>query len=737
MTDLSPAPPGIERAARVVAAVATVWFVVAISWGLFGRVAGGHEAVVGSRGIAADNMLAWHILGPVREYTVERPPPSQYYAHHPWGSFWTITAFASVLGRHAFVPRLVAVLTSAAVPPLLYGIGRALFGPIPGALAALAYTTLPMTLAFGNFPGFEVPLCTACLLTTWGYLRFAQTRKALWAGVSLLGVAWSVHCDWEANVFLGVAVGIGTVFAFFSDATPSRRAEARSFAQWASLSAVIALTTLLGYVVYFQSIEALGPLLAQGARRSGGNAHPLVGILLERRYWIDVTFTPLAVLVGKIALPIFLFRVFVLRRTLEAFAVALLVMAVVQYVQFKNGADVHIYWPYPFAPYYALSVAVIAHTAAAAARALSDVAGRPRWLARGPLVAVAAVALVPLVILPDGVTGLCYARMTGGRFNERGKPIYREEDKSQVLEWMATRLSDRGTVALHQSMRPSWAQAWALGRASDAVADLPLTHSPVEQRYLVADLDFLSSYEQAKLAQAFPLVVVGHYVLADRGALPAPVQAFRFDEREPTALEWYLRSGVDRVRTIQPDPFLTWELRAHYAEEPNPPPSGAPRSLEELRIAHNVAVDAGDAALALRDEHALVARLESGPATTYTDGTRLLGVAYQGGVAPTLTIFFLAVGPARADLQFEVTSTIDEAPRFSLVPRDERTKQLGSQFSLPSRLWKRGFIYAEECEIRHRPGRERFVGYFTGMNTEPPPRPADGSGPATVLALPR
>ncbi|MGH7272051.1 MAG: ArnT family glycosyltransferase, partial [Polyangiaceae bacterium] len=161
-------PARVEQTAKAVVIAATVWFALAISWGILGPVGGGHWSVVASRGIIAENMLKWGIWGPVRNYTLSRPPVQFYYAHHPWGSFWVIAAFMRVFGRHTFVPRLAPILMSVATPPLLYGIGRSLWGPVPGALAALAYVVLPLTLAFGNFPGFEVPLIFGCLLTTWG-----------------------------------------------------------------------------------------------------------------------------------------------------------------------------------------------------------------------------------------------------------------------------------------------------------------------------------------------------------------------------------------------------------------------------------------------------------------------------------------------------------------------------------------------------------------------------------------
>jgi hypothetical protein len=162
----------VERVARIVVVVSTVWLALAVIWGICGPIGGGHWAIVASRGIMADNMVTWGIWGPVREYALSRPTPQLYYVHHPWGTYWVIGALAKVFGRHAFVPRLEPVLMCVACPPLLYGIGRALWGPVPGALAALAYSVLPIVLAFGNFPGFEGPLIFGCLLTTWGYLRF-------------------------------------------------------------------------------------------------------------------------------------------------------------------------------------------------------------------------------------------------------------------------------------------------------------------------------------------------------------------------------------------------------------------------------------------------------------------------------------------------------------------------------------------------------------------------------------
>src|SRR5438874_2051275 len=70
------------RVARGVAIAATTWFALAAGWELFGPLLAGHYASSASVGIIADNMLRWHIPGPVWEYTTARPTPDMYYCHN-------------------------------------------------------------------------------------------------------------------------------------------------------------------------------------------------------------------------------------------------------------------------------------------------------------------------------------------------------------------------------------------------------------------------------------------------------------------------------------------------------------------------------------------------------------------------------------------------------------------------------------------------------------------------------
>jgi hypothetical protein len=727
-----------SRLAPFVVAVATVWFAAALSWGLFGRIPAGHDAVIAARGIVADNMLAWHIWGPVRQYTTERPGLDLVYGHHPFGSFWLIAAFVKVLGRHTFVPRLVPVLLSVATPPLLYGVGRALWGPVPGALAAVTYTVLPISLAFGNFPGFEVPLAFGCLLTAWGYVRFAQRWEPKWMAVSLAGVVCATNSDWEANVFLGVALATVCIAAlwapsrWFSPAVPPVRL--RSFMKWWGLAVGITAITLLAYTYNLVRIGAVDNLMTEAGKRARGNSTPLKYVLDSRQYWIDLTFTPLAIAVGKVAAPLLAARILFLGRLLEIFPVAIGITAGVQYILFKNGADVHVYWPMPFAPYAALAVGAVAASALDVTRWVCRRFRRERALPQAQAVVTALVALVPLAILPDGVRALHYARATGGRFNEKGKIIYSDYDKIAALEWFARRMEGRGVTLVHDSIHPTWSQDWVLHRPLKK-AGIPVGSATGDERYFFGDMRFMSPEEQQRLAHDFHVIAVGPILFVDRAAPPAPVDGYSFDLREPNAFEWYFLCGVDPVRTVRADPWYTWELRDQYGQTPNPPPTSAPGTPEELRVAHNIAVAEGDDARAHDREAELVDRLRVSVAVPFTDGTSLLGELFTRGVAPALTLYFHAVGPARSDLQFHIDSTVTAKPRFSLVGVDSTTRQVNETFALPARAWKRGYIYSLRSEIRQRPGSERYVGYFESVDRRTAPRLANGAESVTLLDL--
>ncbi|MGH7271735.1 MAG: hypothetical protein ACREJ3_14990, partial [Polyangiaceae bacterium] len=510
------------------------------------------------------------------------------------------------------------------------------------------------------------------------------------------------------------------------------------FWTWWALALGITLVTVGAYVLYFQHIGALDDLIKQDAKRSRGSDIALDRVLYARKYWIDLSFTPLAIAIGKIAAPIFAYRFLILRRPREIFSLGILAMAIVEYVHFKNGADVHTFWPLPFAPYWALSLGVLGETLSDlvrfAFRAGGDVIDRHVV----SMVVLGVLGLVALAILPDGVRGLRYARTTGGRFNDRGRRIFQDVDKSEAASWMAKRMADGTVVQIDQSMHSTWAIDWALHKPTVGVDRIPSRDVVASDRYYIADFAFMTPAQQIWLAAQFHLTIVGgQFVFVDRLEPFAPIDAYAFSSREPSPLEWYFVDGVDPVRTVVADPFLTWEFREQFGQAPNPPPVGiAPRGLDDLRISHNIATVTGDRAGAERDQATLVAQLSTGAATKFTDGTQLLGERYIPGVAPVLEVYFLASGPSPDDReQFEIQSVIDSPPLFSLVERDVRVKTLGMPLAIPPRLWKPWFIYVSRTEIRRRVGEESYEGFFTSSKGEVAPQPLDGNGTIPLLTL--
>ncbi len=638
-----------------------------------------------------------------------------------------------VLGSHTYVPRLEPIAMSIATPALLFGIGRSLWGPMQGALAALAYVVLPITLAFGNFPGFEVPLVFGVLLTTWGYVRFAEKWERRWLVVSLVGALWTANVDWQGSVFLATALGSLLVTTYllphWFGHPPARR-----FGQWWALSTSITCLTLLAYGAYIVHIDGLDTLLSQKALRERGSDIALLDVLGSRWYWIDSAFTPVAVTVGKIALPVFLYRVIARKKTREIFPLSILVMASISYAHFKNGADAHYYWPLPFAPYWALSVGVLSETLLEIGLWLRRRYGwddRGRW----PAATYGAMGLMVLAILPDGIRSMPYGKGTGGRFNDRGRRIFQDLDKAVALSWMTGRMEGPTRVLIHGSMHSNWANDWALHRPIAGTDGIPARVARADDRYLVADLAFVNAGDQQKLGAQFHLDVVGQFLMADRVGPYAPADGYVFDAREPTALEWYLAYGADPIRTVRADPWYTWELRDHFGQTPNPAPPDEPTTIDQLRIAHNVAVASGDAERAAKCRSDLVAQLAVFPATKFTDGTLLLGERFLPGVAPTLEVYLLAGGPTPDEDQFDIESVIQRRPIVSLVGADDRVRTLGRPLFPPPKLWKAGFIYVSRTEIRSRPGQETFVGFFTAPEKAHPPMPLDGAAKIRLLTL--
>jgi hypothetical protein len=719
------------RVARIVLAVATLWFGLAAAWELFGPLLAGHYASSASMGIIGENMLRWKIAGPVWEYTTSRPSPALYYCHHPWGIFWTTAAFLKVFGHHDFVCRLPAVLLSVATPPLLYGVARSIWRPAAGAMAALSFTVLPIALSFANFNALEVPVIAWGLLATWGFVRFTQTSRRRYLWIAVLGTLLALNADWPAFVLIGELLAFGLFRAVLLPKRVFGGFDARRYMQWWALTATTAVLTIAAYLLIFHSAGKLTELVESYGQRSTGNALSLAAVLHARRYWIELSFTPIAILLGKIGAVVALGRLIACRSEHEVVPLAWLGMATAQYVVFKQGADIHVFWPHYFAAYFALAIGAIVAT-------LTPLLERVPRLGRdhGAVLAMALIAAPILLVLRDGIPALVYARQTGGRFNEKGLIIHSDGAKTEFLHWLGRDAKLGGVVDMHPGMSTTWAQVWALGgRVVRANRSSPTRSDGRPSPAYLADSRYLSGVRQAELAGRFHVVAVGPFWRIDPAEEWAPLTAYSFVEREPTWWEWSFVSATEPQRTIVADPFLTWQLRAHL-DQPVEPPVVDPQSLEQKLIAYNLALAAHDrdhAERRLREVRGGLRPLDA----RFDDGTEVLGVDVQVGVRPLLTLVVRAGGPASESVALKVHAKVVERPFLSTTMADPVERDVALPLAIQPSRWKPGFLYPVPIPIQKRPGTEVFYANFTASKGQVAPKLVSGAASVEVLRLPR
>ncbi len=666
-------------------------------------------------------MLRWRIPGPVWDYTATRPTPAMYYCHHPWGIFWTTAALMKVLGRHDFICRLAPVLLSAATPPLLFALGRAIWRPAAGAAAAAAFVVLPITLAFANFNALEVPVIAWSLLGLWGFVRMTQTGRRRHLVAALAGMVLALHSDWPAYVLAGSMLAFGVLRGFLARGLFGPLRKERRYAQWWVFGTCSAALTLALYLWLFKEAGKLNDLFGSYDMRSSGNVAPLHAVLETRRYWIELCFPPIAIALGKAAAVLCALRLLVLRREHEVIPLAVLLMATVQYVVFRQGADIHVFWPHYFAVFFALGMGAMVATLAPILALVPGLRGD----GRAPVLALGAALLPVLAVARDGVPALRYARETGGRFNEKGLIIHSDGAKTAFLRFVDPTIPRSAVVSMPDGMKATWSQLWTLGgRVLADHRNLPARGG--RSAVWLADTRFLGADVQGTVARDFHVTAVGPFWRVGEGEPAAPLDAYSFVESEPSWWEWYFLSGTEPHREVVPDPWLTWELRTHLGQ-PADPPAGAPVTLEQKRIAHNVAVAAGDAAGAA----ALLAAIEREIApvhAAFDDGTEIVGTTFHGEARPLLTILLKAGGPTAADVQLSVKSKVIARAAWSTTMADPTDREVGVPLGLPPRLWKKGFLYSDPVAIRKRPGTEVFRASFRGAGPKRVGIPARGGG---------
>jgi 4-amino-4-deoxy-L-arabinose transferase-like glycosyltransferase len=718
------------RVSRALAWLAALFFCLVALWESTGPILAGHYAATAGMGVIADNYLHWDVAGPVWEYTLTRPREAAFYCHHPFATFRLTELSLWLLGRTDFAARAPAIALSAVTPLLLHGIGRRLYRPAAGAAAALAFVVLPITLSFAAMNALEVPVTAWSLLGLYGLVRFTDGQRARDALVSLAGFGLAMHSDWAGFLVVGGVLAVVGLSAFV---LPERlvafggrgRMRPRAVgAYWAALAS-LAVLSFAYYVALFHSFGKLDDLLAAYGQRSAGRELPLGEVLASRRYWIELSFSPVAIALGKLAALVVPVRLALTRRAREALPLAVLFMATVQYVVFRQGADIHVFWPHYFGAFFALGMGALVDGAC-------RLASRVSLLLRGaPLAHAWALALglaaAPLaLVLRDGLPALLYARETGGRFNEKGLLIHSDGAKLAFLRAIAPRLEGARGVDLHEGMKGNWAHVWALGKPGARVVGLhrPVPVTPAREPYL-ADTRFLLDELQEGLVSRFHVTAHGPFFFVDRER-QAPLDALRLVTREPSLFERFFVSGTEPVRSFEPDALTTWELRHHLAPSTvdaallDAARATSPRDVRDRRMLANLARATGDPSLEAREAE-LLAAYEPIDAS-FADGTTVVGVRFEPGVRKVLRVLLRAGTRPAFDLQLGVRSRVTARATLSTTMPDPLVREVGLPLPVAPKRWKSGYLYEDEVAVRRRPGREVFSAYLWVRGREKAPR---------------
>lgn len=736
---------GVDRVALAVVVVATAWLGFTAVWGMGGVPGGGHTGA-GNAGtfMAAEQMIRWHSLYPGRSwYTGIRPEGAALMCHHPYGQYYVPALLFLFFGHHDVLLHLPAVLLSIAIPPLLYAITKERWGAPIGAVAAAGYVVVPIAVGFSSYWNLETICIFGSLLFFWGHSRHMATGQRRYLAASLAGLGVVVSGDWVGYLLVAPTMAWAFLRVFVLPARLTPRFRTRPYARWWALSVVLMAASLLWWVGLFARVDQIPQWLGAEDSRGGGGLSTLHEALQSRKAWIDFSFTPLAILIGKIAAPLCVVRLLVVRRDEETYAVGLLFGAVVQYVAFRKGADVHIYWPHYFAAYFALALAELAGMLGLA---VAWVARRVRPAGRTRVQLAGAVGLVlglvpALAMAPDAVRSLEVWRRTGGRYDEHGSLIRSHVDLLDVIQQVVLPRMRRGAaIDAHKSMQWGWEFQWkAQGVGNAAEAPVLGAADVGSHPFWIARASGLTGDEQRKIAASAHVRIYGDAWVVDQREPPAAVDAYSLNEREPNALEWLFYGGTEPMRSVgaNPDPWLTWEWRTHLGQ-PASIPTGTPQTLDQMRIAHNVAVATGDQAGADRWLRAIEQPLDRTPSTTFTGGLRLLGVRVTSGVQPRVESWFeVAPGdPPLGDASFDVRSTVEARAALSLIPADPTDRDMAYPPRIPTKLWRPGFVYVTDAVLNHRIGKERYWGHWRSRDGSPAPRRGDNQPQTTLVTVP-
>lgn len=732
---------GAERVAHWLAVAACVFFAAAAFWESFGAQRSGHFSTSAAYAMAGENMVHWRKFAIYSGYLAHPATPDQYYCHHPYGVV-VLQAIAYVLfGHHWFTTRAAAIFCSVISPPLLYGFGRIAWGVIPAAVATIFFVFVPIDLSFAAFSNLEEPTIAFGLLFAWSTAKLFDGWKVRHLVLSAVGALGASNGDWVGLVFVGVAVGFGFVRAFVIPRSWYGRVDDRMAARWFAFATAMAVGTVVLYLALFAKADKVADLMGSYHLRSAGGDVAIKDTFTQRRkLWLAVMLTPLSFYAIGAGIPLACLRL--VRRPLEIFAIAWACAASFQYFVFKQGADIHIFWPHYYGPTAAFGAGTVMATLLGGREAVVgwvESSGFGHELRRFVRVGSAAVlgtlaAVTLLALARVGILELVQSRKTNGRFDSAGKYQSTDADMAEFAKWSVENVATAGsTVQALEKYDFNFSNEYGVDRPYVRVPTLTVAKPEDPQRIALVDTRNQNVKDLENIAKQFGVQAVGPLWRVDRAQKGPSFVAEQYEEREPNAFEWLFVSGSDLVRKIsrKEDPFTTWEWKDALGL-PNTPPSVPPVTVDELRIAHNVAVADGDSARAEELRVRVAGHVGVPLGLTYTDGIRLQGVEVKEGPAIVVTLYWETDATfKKVDTVYQVKCKITQPPAFFATDTDYFEKDMAPVPIIRPVSWKPGYLYEQRFIALHRIGKEECSGVFTGDV-----HLADGKPNATLFTLP-
>jgi 4-amino-4-deoxy-L-arabinose transferase-like glycosyltransferase len=179
---------------------------------------------------------------------------------------WIISASTSVCGHDEICVRLPSVLLHAATGFLVFLIGRKLYSPMCGLIAAVAYATLPGVSLSSGIISTDVPLLFAWALALLAFVHLVSAPTLAMAGLLGLALGLGLNAKYAMAYFIVCA-------ALYFIAVPTQRSLLKRAHLWIALA--LGLLLIAPNVVWNASNSfATFSHTADNAKWSGSLLHP-------------------------------------------------------------------------------------------------------------------------------------------------------------------------------------------------------------------------------------------------------------------------------------------------------------------------------------------------------------------------------------------------------------------------------------------------------------------------------